>query len=516
MSSSKRILALAVALLMLLPVFSSCAGTDDPKPSDNTTPSAETTAAPDGDETTEPVDDFYADRNNAKDGLPEKMDFGGQDIRILIPTSSGDRLNNIMFFAESSTDVIEEAIYRRNEIVCDRLNVKMVNMSAGTASETDDDIKDRIRVSVSSFSDDYDLIKTYSDLMMEGYFLEITNLDYVDWDAPWWNQSYREAATVNGRLYKTMGELSLANTSSAGLVFFSKQLMQDLYGDTDLYQVVRDGNWTLDKMAEMCDGVYYDNNGDGLVDENDRFGNVVAYKGDQKDAIRGGANLTYAKFDEENGYYVWALENERTSSFFTKCQKLLYTGNRTLNYEGTYKATPREYIGKLMENTALFTYGTMGTTEYMREMPDPGFGIVPAPKLDEAQENYTAASVNYDGFSIPTTCQAEDAVGAFMEAASAQNYRTVTPAYFDTAVKAKYTRDEESAEMLDIIVASMTNDVIHVLCDYFEFNSVIVVETILSTEKNLSRGMSMVAKQAKSVNQKLQDLPDLILTIGVE
>ena len=508
MSFSKRFLILAVALLTLLPVFSSCKA-NDAKPS-GTTPSADTTSPGDG-ETAEPEDNFYADRQNAKDGLPEKMDFGGAEIRIIGETGTKDRIANCTWFAESSSDVIEEAIYRRNEIISSRLNIKMVNMSDGTATE---DVDDKVKLSVTTFSDDYDVAPYNTSLMLEGCYRDIMDLDYVNWDAPWWNQTYRDAATIEERLFSMTGEIKLTVLASTFLTYFNKTLMQDLHSDIDIYQLVRDGNWTIDKMTELCDSVYNDENGDGLLDENDRFANAMAYDVGQANTLAGGADLEYVRLDVDNGWYVWSLENNKTASFLQKCKRLLFENNRTWTYPNNYKDNDYLYIGKLLEGTALFTFSTMSTTEFMRDMPDPGFGILPPPKYDEAQEVYTSYSDTLSALTVPVTTTIEDVVGAFLEAAASQNYRTVTPAYFDTAVKSKYARDEESAEMLDIIVAGTTISMLSVLQGYLDWNAITVIPKLLCTENGINRGMSLISKHAKNANSLLMELPDRISSIG--
>jgi len=44
---------------------------------------------------------------------------------------------------------------------------------------------------------------------------------------------------------------------------------------------------------------------------------------------------------------------------------------------------------------------------------------------------------------------------AVLEALAAQSYRTVTPAYFDVALKNRYSRDAQTAEMMDLIEQSV-------------------------------------------------------------
>jgi hypothetical protein len=54
-------------------------------------------------------------------------------------------------------------------------------------------------------------------------------------------------------------------------------------------------------------------------------------------------------------------------------------------------------------------------------------------------------------FCTPVTVQNLEKVGAIMEAMSAESRKTVVPAFYEIALKTKYARDEESAEMIDII-----------------------------------------------------------------
>ena len=97
----------------------------------------------------------------------------------------------------------------------------------------------------------------------------------------------------------------------------------------------------------------------------------------------------------------------------------------------------------------------------IRDMTDP-FGVIPFPKLDEDQENYMA--LIHDGahmFAIPITKSDIDAECAVLEAMCAENYRKVTPAYYETTLKVKYTHDDASAKLIDIIHDNVRTDFIY-------------------------------------------------------
>ena len=85
------------------------------------------------------------------------------------------------------------------------------------------------------------------------------------------------------------------------------------------------------------------------------------------------------------------------------------------------------------------------------------FAIIPYFKWDEDQSDYlTAIQNNFSIFSIAVNCDKIEAVGTVTEALAAESYRLVTPAYYETAMGIKYTRDDQSKQMLEIIRSGVT------------------------------------------------------------
>ena len=52
-----------------------------------------------------------------------------------------------------------------------------------------------------------------------------------------------------------------------------------------------------------------------------------------------------------------------------------------------------------------------------------------------------------------------------MECLASESYRTVSPALFETALKVKYAADDGTAEMYDILRASVTFDIGRIFTD---------------------------------------------------
>jgi len=94
---------------------------------------------------------------------------------------------------------------------------------------------------------------------------------------------------------------------------------------------------------------------------------------------------------------------------------------------------------------------------------------------------------------IPTTNGDPARAGVMLEALNSESAKTIIPAYHEIALKSKYARDDESAQMLDLIMNTLVVDIGDTtLCDkirdnfmasMFEKNNRNLASKIESTEK---------------------------------
>lgn len=90
---------------------------------------------------------------------------------------------------------------------------------------------------------------------------------------------------------------------------------------------------------------------------------------------------------------------------------------------------------------------------------DQDFGIVPMPKLGEEQDRYyTCVMENLTVLGIPVSAKDTELSGLVLEALARIGYDTVTPVYFEKALGTKYVRDDDSSEMLSLILDSVWFD----------------------------------------------------------
>lgn len=421
-----------------------------------TGPGEEGSQSAEGSVTSEQTQETETGRESIADNLPDGLTFSGETVCVL--TRSGDEDTRREFLVdEGASDLVSSAVHERNTQVEDRLDFEIEIIESNDNRHAGAVINQMLAKTVSSGSDEYDLISNHmsqaTSSLIAGYYADMAEYAYLDQDMPWWNSSYAYEITVDGHQYLAIGELSLSYISGMYAMFFNKTLWEETRKADELYDLVRAQKWTFDKLAEFTNDFNRDLNGDGRLDGNDVCGLYYQKPMLASDALAFAANIKFITHTGD-GEYEFVLNNERTIEFVEKMRRILFENNGVI-MENT---GARIIMEKLSQNTALFTVGMLGDTTYLRSMED-DYGIIPLPKLNEAQASYTSQA--HDGssaFGMPNTVRNGDTVAAFLEAMSAESYRRVTHAYYDNALKVQYARDPVFAEMMDLISASVTFD----------------------------------------------------------
>ena len=88
------------------------------------------------------------------------------------------------------------------------------------------------------------------------------------------------------------------------------------------------------------------------------------------------------------------------------------------------------------------------------------FGILPFPLYDSAQDEYYTTVHAYGNSFVCVPSVVEDVeTGIILQDMACESMYTVTPAYYDVQLEGKMIRDEESSDMLDIILSTRLYDI---------------------------------------------------------
>lgn len=428
--------------------------------SDSGTEVVETTTTGTVAEIEETTVDEY-DRVNTPDSLPADLDFGGQEIRIYVDDSNHDYTGLNNYFQgpeEQSGDIVYDTVLDRNAKVEERLNVKF---SYYVVSHTYDVVPTNVRKFILAGDDLYDFMVEQqwglSQLVAEGSFINVYEAAYFDFDQPWWSNNFMDAASIGtDKRFFLAGDYFIDTLKSAYIIYFNKRIFESTFGNPDdLYYDVIAGKWTFEEFGTYAKSVYQDLNGDGVSNDGDLFGFTTSTSA----IVDHFAYATDVQFTtrDSDGLPEVTLNGERGHQLAETMYRLYYEneGIKLYTDDGKLRAEQEQIF---MSGMLLFLPYSLTTADYMREMED-DYGFLPFPKLDSSQGEYRLLPHDTTTLGvIPVTCTKLDIVSAVIEALCAESYRTVMPAYYETALKVKYARDDLSSQMIDIIHDALWTD----------------------------------------------------------
>jgi len=489
----KKQLTAILALLMIASCFAACGDTTDPSvPAEGTGSAAPTeTTAP----AEIPLDQI--NRENAVLKLPD-VDFAGETINILHP---GERVYAQDVVGDAAGDIVDIAVYERNLAIEELLNVKLNPI---VFDENTQKTADHLASVVLAAEDVYDLASTHQaytvKYLSEGYFHNFIDDKYIDWEKPWWNLTYMQEMVVgNDSIYFLSGDISLMRMKSLGCIYYNKEIYEQLYGDPDaLYDTVFDGKWTFDLFAQMTRDAYADLNGDGKINDGDRFG---AFTNNSKslEHFLYAMGVTCTTRDGD-GIPVLSMNTERTVA---ASEKLLEFYHSNDGVKDTTDSTFSDVNTDFANGEILFAPTWFRHADEFRDMKQ-DYGIINRPKFDENDIYRTLVHDGTTVFCAPVTTQKTDVIGAVCEAIGFYNYKDVTPSYYEVALKVKYARDEQTSQMLDLISQTAYTDfgyVYSLLCSG--------LTTYRDMVTSNSQFASWYAKKEKIIEKGLNTVIDL-------
>ena len=377
------------------------------------------------------------------DGLGE-TDFGGKTFHIL----GVEYYEEYYDIAEETGDVMDDAIFRRNSIVEERFNIEITAETMDYGAQIT-----HLKRTVTAGDDAYQLyaghVVSTGEAVMNGVFLNWYDIPHIDFSRPWWSSSTVEDLTYNGKTFLAVGDFALGSLNNTYCVYFNKQVAAD-YDLPDIYGIVSEGKWTVDRLTELSREVYRDLNGDGTSDIDDLHGMTI-FVGSPVNAFLWSFGEKIVKA-QPDGTMVLDYYNAHVVDIYQKLYDMLWVGNTTyatLSTQADFAVVVRE---KFANGKALFMAdGFSSATSVFRDSDTP-YGIIPMPKWDEAQETYyTMVDGSHDILGIPTTVSDTDYVGTIVEALNAESYKRTVPVFYDIVLKTKGSRDEESVAIIDMI-----------------------------------------------------------------
>jgi len=447
--------------------------------------------------------------------LPDKT-YGGYEFRFVVPEDGLYDIVTTAVVEEETGDTINDAIYQRNRVIEEKYDIVFKQISVPDYPV----LKENFRKSVASASDDFDLGMMISrdawEIALTGAVVPVNKLPYLDISQPWYSQDVNSEISINGKLYFAYSDECVNMFEQTMCVLFNKKLVDDL-SLGNLYDLVTDNKWTVDKFFDLARPAAADLDGDGTMTDTDRYGILMH------------TDLFYPCFWVSSGVktvskdaddlLIFTGQSEKLFTILEKVYQNVYGSGQKIHFDiWRDKITSYPYVPgtedqrkvsnlQFQDNKGLFLVHCIGVVSTLRAM-EADFGILPFPKYDEAQAKYYSRVADGWLHCVPVTNSDLERTSIIMESLAVESKNITVPAYMETALRTKFTRDDDSAEMLDIIHADRTMD----LGDVFYMFLVRAIYTdILGGASN--KFASAVESRLNAINKEFDKANEIALAL---
>ncbi|MBO5702035.1 MAG: extracellular solute-binding protein [Clostridia bacterium] len=484
MKSYARIIALIFAVLMLIPSLVACANTNE---GETTTEPAQSQATP---ESTGPEKDpNYDDDGFWKDDLPTDLNFN--EIVTVLYWDDVERPEFEITEEQADTDMVNEAIYRRNVTTEDRLGVTFEWI--GTPGDSGD------RAKFASFVQNaysggtyYDIIATYSRtagmLLTEGLIQDLNAIEdsHLNTAQPWWPKTMLETCSIKDSLFFVSGDISTNVLHFMYAVYYNMDMLKNFQIE-DPISLVDSNQWTIDKLIELSSDLYQDLDQDGAQSDNDQYGFCSTYF--HLDAFYTGSDMMCIVPDADD---VLAISPEffgqKTTDLVDKLGGWFKEGDTYVNPHGG----SRNYSVPFNEGNCAFRLDRVYVADNVYHNgalrnADFEYGILPVPLYDENQEDYITVVGNpFTLWCVMQNAKDPTMSSAVIECMASEGYRKTSPMIFENNMKYRYTPDNagkgDGARMFDIVRQSIAFDLGRIFSDSLQFMSEMPSKTAASSK----------------------------------
>ena len=508
----KKILSLLIAITTIVSVLlfaSSCSGNTE-----KTTTKEETTAIVTDDNTTntetvqtteEQTEEDVTTEPNGRQKMPgyEDVDFGGL-VFLFNATVSDSAVNwhdDYTFWVESvKNELINDAVYDRNEVMHNLYNCTIeVDASGGSAYEAD------IASGAGRYIGTSHCYRAL-DIASSAYY-NVLKLG-IDFTQEWWDQDFFRDLSCDGKLFSMCGSFSLVAYRAVWICYYNKNVYDSKFEGIDIYQIVRDKQWTFDTMIDFIDKVKYDANGDSEYTfsegaDADILGYMSTAHNYRSLYFAGGCRYVTKSSNDYNGYFISSLNDP-------KGQDTIQAAITLTQNDGYLETGYSNCDAGMANGTTLFVSNVLGQLIDVKDAEGLRLGVLPMPMAHEGQDSYHHMPDNHATFiSIPTSYKDISVAAEFLTLFAYHSHKLVYPAFLNT-YKYIYAHDEESGEMVDIILNSVCYDPGYLANFSNGFNG--YVTTMIQSNKP-NQFSQAATKYTKDTNAKIDEYRSKIAAI---
>ncbi|MBQ0124866.1 MAG: hypothetical protein KBS59_00910, partial [Clostridiales bacterium] len=387
--------------------------------------------------------------------------------------------------------IIDTAVYDRNMVMkqlykCDILGLYL------------DDADTLMKNDILAGTNDYDFISNEYRFFSMGTsgenYLNIWDHDF-DFNLSGWNMALINETSIvdnNGvkKLYTFDGDFSLIGYKG----IWGLTMNLDLYNQNfteDIFEIVKNKEWTMDKVTELCSKVKKENGDQTWKPGEDTFG--LETSAFDAYGLLTAAGLKFVTPDETGKFSTSAdhLKANDAANIITKIGEYYSQDYMVVNVGYS------QYQADMESGKTLLIGEVIDIVERMKDVEDLNVTLLPEP-LYKAGDDYKSYVNNKTSlyYISKNACNGDkNMISDFWNLYTYHSNKIVLPA-FKTAFGSLYCQNEKAVDMLDIIMGSRTYDFAYYGADFYGT----VSSWVATGENNLGKAAT---KEAKTIAQKL-------------
>lgn len=391
--------------------------------------------------------------------LKEELGLDGYEFNVFLRAAESTWSLKDIVAEEENGETLNDAVFKRNVWLEENYGFKLTVGYSADASASE--LTTYILAADDSYDAYFPMGRTAGTAASQGLLQDLKQVKYIDLDNDCWNHMFADSLEIDGRLFYATGAITTNSYDAVRLFMFNKTLLSK-YQLEDPYKLVREGKWTFDKMNEMATKASADLNGDAQMTVDDQYGlgwqNSVGAQ-----PFFFGAGEKVSKIDKD-GLPEFSLESERFTDIYNKVR------DTVANHDVYYSGTDEDVLKMFYEERSLFFTEVLNCAKKLRPY-EVDFGLLPLAKWTEEQEDY----IQYvDAWCLSPVVIAKnntnmDRTGFIVQAIAEASKDYLVQPYYETVLNGKVLRDEESSEMLDIVVNNFVLD----NCDMYSWGNIL-------------------------------------------
>lgn len=435
----KKGLLLVLVFCLLMGLFASCSNKNDKTDSGTT----ESDSKGETSESASILEDITV------------KDYGGKEYVILgLGDDDGaEKDGNSVSHSYEGGSKVDSVIYQRTVFLEKKYNCEMRYKSTRATYQA-------LLADSMSGGGSYNMVHPHptegiASIYTEGLAANIMDMYAIDLDKPWYRESQTEIYTVNGRLYQVASDVSVGSPLD-GFVF-NKDLYSSLGYTEDLYDIVFEGDWTLEKFYDIV--TQYHSGYEG-VEESAKIYSLVYHKGTENRFMYGCDQKTVKRNSEDE--YELAFEEDKLDTIASYLYNLVYNCDNV--YVGECKSENEWGSSEMMNiftsgRSIFIKYNVGGLYNHLRNL-NFRIGYLPMPKYDSNQKNYRVLSTG-GGVMIPSALSNEEQQksAAVLDAFARYNNVYMRPAFYNVVLQGRLSEDERDYQMLELMLEHPIYDI---------------------------------------------------------